>query len=338
MYPTTNLQPGMSGSEVKKLQDFLVSQGFMTTSQVQTGPGIYGPQTTDAVLSYQKSLGIDYSSGPGYWGPKTIAATSGQTSNQSRNMNFSPKIGDPIPNSNLKYEAEDISNLQNINKNTNTINKDTTSTEKHVESVIESIISSGKTINPNLTIEDLAGITPEEFMRQAELAISPQYKEQFQTIKDNLSRELTNIGYDLNLKKEDITRKSAETLNQGNEELAGRGMAFSGKREQFIGDVAGARTRDEEAARTLAFRESQGLGSVAESRVGTSALLGSNLPQIEGRSPFQFSSTPLTGSDVYSQRTGISNYAQGLEGRTRDLRTQYPDTNRAQITRALGFA
>lgn len=73
--PTTQLQPGSKDTaSVKQLQDYLVSQGLMTQTQVNTGYGTYGPQTTAAVLALQKKLGIDYSSGPGYFGPRTLAA------------------------------------------------------------------------------------------------------------------------------------------------------------------------------------------------------------------------------------------------------------------------
>ena len=77
-YPSANLQPGATGSEVKKLQDYLVSQGLMTREQVNTGYGTYGPQTTAAVKALQEKLGIDNSTGVGYFGPKTIAAIQGQ--------------------------------------------------------------------------------------------------------------------------------------------------------------------------------------------------------------------------------------------------------------------
>jgi hypothetical protein len=76
-YPTTSLQPGSTGSAVKQLQDYLVSQGYMTQAQVNTGYGTYGPQTTAAVKALQQKLGVDNSSGPGYWGPKTLAAVNG---------------------------------------------------------------------------------------------------------------------------------------------------------------------------------------------------------------------------------------------------------------------
>lgn len=82
-YPTTSLQPGATGSAVKQLQDYLVSQGYMTQAQVNTGYGTYGPQTTAAVKALQQSLGVDNSSGPGYWGPRTIAGVSGTSSANS---------------------------------------------------------------------------------------------------------------------------------------------------------------------------------------------------------------------------------------------------------------
>jgi hypothetical protein len=100
MYPTTNLQPGATGAEVKKLQDYLVSKGFMTQVQVDTGYGTYGPQTTAAVKALQESLGVDNSTGPGYWGPRTIAAvsptpTSVTTSGDISNTELSQILSNP---------------------------------------------------------------------------------------------------------------------------------------------------------------------------------------------------------------------------------------------------
>jgi hypothetical protein len=76
--PSSSLQPGQSGPEVKKLQDWLVSQGYMTPQQVATGPGIYGPQTTAAMAKWQQDHGVDNSSGVGFYGPRTMAAISSQ--------------------------------------------------------------------------------------------------------------------------------------------------------------------------------------------------------------------------------------------------------------------
>lgn len=77
-FPTTSLQPGAQGDQVKQLQDYLVSQGLMTQDQVNTGYGIYGPQTTAAVAALQQRLGVDNSTGVGYFGPRTLQALMGQ--------------------------------------------------------------------------------------------------------------------------------------------------------------------------------------------------------------------------------------------------------------------
>ena len=82
-FPTTNLQPGQTGTAVKQLQDYLVSIGYMTQAQVNTGYGTYGPKTTAAVTKLQQDLGVDNSTGPGYWGPRTISKVTASISSKS---------------------------------------------------------------------------------------------------------------------------------------------------------------------------------------------------------------------------------------------------------------
>lgn len=72
--PTSALQPGATGQNVKQLQDWLVKGGNMTQEQVDTGYGTYGPQTTAAVKALQKKLGIDAGAGAGFFGQKTMSA------------------------------------------------------------------------------------------------------------------------------------------------------------------------------------------------------------------------------------------------------------------------
>lgn len=86
-FPSANLVPGSTGSEVQKLQNWLstqinpqTGQPYLTQDQIATGPGTYGPQTTAAVAAWQKANGVDNSSGVGYWGPRSIAAASGSAS------------------------------------------------------------------------------------------------------------------------------------------------------------------------------------------------------------------------------------------------------------------
>lgn len=92
MPPTTNLQPGATGAAVQQLQQWLVSQGYLTQAQMNTGPGTYGPATTAAVKAFQQAKGVDNSSGPGYWGPLTIAAASNPQSTILNNGSPAPSI------------------------------------------------------------------------------------------------------------------------------------------------------------------------------------------------------------------------------------------------------
>lgn len=73
--PTVALQPGSTDTtNVTALQKFLVANGYLTQQQMDTGPGIYGPQTTAAVKKLQEDYGVDNSTGVGYFGPRTLAA------------------------------------------------------------------------------------------------------------------------------------------------------------------------------------------------------------------------------------------------------------------------
>lgn len=73
--PSVALQPGSTDStNITALQKYLVQNGFMSQSDMDTGPGIYGPKTTAAVQAMQQKFGVNNSSGPGYYGPQTMAA------------------------------------------------------------------------------------------------------------------------------------------------------------------------------------------------------------------------------------------------------------------------
>lgn len=76
-YPTANLQPGSTGPQVQQLQQWLVTNGYMSQADMNTGPGTYGPKTTAAVAKLQADRGIDNTGAVGYYGPKTIASLSG---------------------------------------------------------------------------------------------------------------------------------------------------------------------------------------------------------------------------------------------------------------------
>lgn len=70
----TNLAPGSQGQDVEALQSYLVQMGYLSSSQVGSGAGTYGPQTTAAVAKLQQDLGINAGTAAGDYGPQTQAA------------------------------------------------------------------------------------------------------------------------------------------------------------------------------------------------------------------------------------------------------------------------
>lgn len=203
--------------------------------------------------------------------------------------------------------------------------------EQKINSMVDAAVASGKIINPNLTPEDIANIDPSEFFKQAESSISPYYKEKFQTIKDSLSKTLSNLGYDLGLKKESINRTADTNLRTGKEELASRGLTFSSGRTMFEKNTNDQRQRDLTAAQNDATRSAQIAASDAESKLGTAELSRMSIPSVGdyAYSPGGYFSTPLTGS-LNSERQ----YA--IESTSKELQTQ-DAIKRAYATRALSF-
>lgn len=69
--PSVNLSTGATGSSVQQLQNYLVSKGYMTEAEKNTGYGTYGPKTKAAVAKLQRDLGVDVGNDAGTYGPKT---------------------------------------------------------------------------------------------------------------------------------------------------------------------------------------------------------------------------------------------------------------------------
>lgn len=99
--PTKNLQQGAEGQDVQQLQNYLVQHGYLTSDQVATGPGIYGPQTTAAVAKLQQDLGVQAGTGSGAFGPKTQSALS-----QKYNSFFDSKKDTPSPDTNPRTDIQ----------------------------------------------------------------------------------------------------------------------------------------------------------------------------------------------------------------------------------------
>lgn len=66
-----DIKKGANGSTVRGLQDNLVRLGYMTRAQVNTGPGVFGPQTDAALRRFQSAQGLTDN---GIFGPDTFNA------------------------------------------------------------------------------------------------------------------------------------------------------------------------------------------------------------------------------------------------------------------------
>lgn len=80
---TSNLGPGSSGDDVKKLQSWLKAQGYFPQGQDSTG--YYGDITKNAVAAWQKANNIETQGNSGYFGPisRNFITTSSTTVNAS---------------------------------------------------------------------------------------------------------------------------------------------------------------------------------------------------------------------------------------------------------------
>ena len=78
-----NLQPGSTGADVKKLQTWLIQNGFNIPDGAT---GNYGPETKAAVTQWQQTSGIDTQGNPGYFGPlsKAYIQKQGQPQTQTQ--------------------------------------------------------------------------------------------------------------------------------------------------------------------------------------------------------------------------------------------------------------
>ena len=71
--PARDLAYGQRNASVKRLQTGLVQLGYLKQSDMNTGPGIFGPHTRAALSRFQERHGI-HGDGGNHYGPKTRAA------------------------------------------------------------------------------------------------------------------------------------------------------------------------------------------------------------------------------------------------------------------------
>jgi len=99
---STSLSRGSTGSEVTKLQTFLLSQGLLTSSQTT---GYFGPATEKAVRTFQVNQqipndpGSSVPYGSGFVGQRTLARINQmiQQGGSSSSVSSSPSVSSPVP-------------------------------------------------------------------------------------------------------------------------------------------------------------------------------------------------------------------------------------------------
>lgn len=220
--PTTSLQPGATGTSVKQLQDYLVSKGYMTQAQVNTGYGTYGPQTTAAVKAMQSALGVNNSSGPGYYGPQTISAVQSSNNVASASSPASststPAGGQNSPNSGGPVTAPPSTGNANLDQIQNA----------HAD-LANNSIASGYQIPVYLDQNNLPQAIS-TFLNWAHQNVDPQTQQLLGAEASNINANLSTLA-----KQHDLTRD--QTIQQFGTDLAteqnsagGYGTAFSGQR------------------------------------------------------------------------------------------------------------
>ncbi len=314
--PNTNLQPGTRSNEVKQLQDYLVSQGYMTQAQMNTGPGIYGPKTKAAVTRLQEDLGVDNTTGPGFYGPRTRKAV--QEAVQP-------------PDTEIATEDEAITEPEDIPEDEPEFDPgvtpdDTDTTSDFINELIKNnpfiqdqlkdpalrelfdnlppelkpayvqllnqlgkSIEAGKVINPDIEI------TPQklqEFMDQAVTELDPFYQEQIGLVKTDLKTSLGRIQEDFDRSVERAEEPFLEGLSAQDEAEAQAGTTFGSERARREGQIIGGQQDLIDDALRGSSRRIEDISSQAERTIGSSNLSSILSPSLRGTTVSRAGFTP----------------------------------------------
>ncbi len=223
--PSTTLQPGSTDTaSVKALQQYLVQLGYMSQSQMDTGPGIYGPQTTRAVANMQKDLGVDNSTGVGYFGPRTIAALK---ANPRVTSGGSQTPATPAPDMAAAVAAAiaanpDVKQFGGNNSPDDILNAYTTGDWSGVVSL------SGK---PFTDEQQKAAVA------QAEAALAPAYKAQESNDRATTEDALRGTQEDFGDFQNSESKNFGTDKRNLDQNSADQGILFSGSRVQKLNDL-----------------------------------------------------------------------------------------------------
>jgi hypothetical protein len=307
-FPTTSVTPTSSTTTIKQLQDALVKANYMTQDQVNSGYGVYGPQTTAAVLQMQKDLqahnpSFDYSSGPGSYGPLTISAAQSYTptattstatntsTTNTANTTTNPDVSTTVANNAnvpggtaagnallaafLKdpanaaaYNALPPAYQQFIGNNANTL--------------IDQIKAGNLVNTGTLTPQHLSSLYDSTFQDQAKKEVDPYYQDQYSALKTGVTQSLSRMAEDYNTSTSRMIDPFKQALKDQSENEAQAGTAFSSGRIDRQNTQVTDQNNKLTDVYTNANRSAQDLLQGYESNAGTTNARSISLPTLSG--------------------------------------------------------
>lgn len=269
---TRNLQPGMSGEDVKALQSYLIAQGF----DIPAGAtGNYGPQTKAAVAAWQAKTGVQAGADAGFFGPKSIAALKTSSTNT------------PQTQAEIEKAAYNLA-----------------------ETVVQGAIEKGKTLDPNVdyslvdftTFLDQAKTVVSPYYQSKISGLVDSFKQNMASLGADLSAFETKTT-----KEAELTKLAGEeTLaGRGLAFSSGRETFTRQLGEQTQTTLEQARRRTAEAAQKGLTGLEQDIGTT-----GVRTALGTT-PSIGGRQ-LSFGTTPTTGEIPFMESESTINRARAL--------------------------
>ena len=235
-----NLQPGDTGSDVSALQQYLVSQGYLTAAQVATGPGIYGPQTTAAVAAWQAANGVETAGNAGYFGPKsqalltslTAAGATGVQAGALTNGTTSPTTGSTgLPNNLGSTLGVNGAILGSVGANNLT---NTTTLGAILPALAAN--SAAATLPVSSTIAGIIALINQPGTEDAQIQ---QLNNQISTLQANMGNEGTDFQNALTAAGVPQYRAQLSDLNASIAQLQGQIGSFDTETQQGLANITG---------------------------------------------------------------------------------------------------
>lgn len=314
-FPTGNLEPGQASDDVKKLQQWLIQQGFNIAAGAT---GFYGQQTKAAVEQWQKANGVDGGQYNGFWGPKSIQAAQSTFQQQTLNRGSISSQYDPARGA--------LDQLRSQNSQLAGLPADFQELYASLDTMLKELYKRGQSINPNISIspEKIA-----EFLKVAEGEINPYFQTQLKLAREGFLR---SVGYQTDevLRKErELERTYGKAVRNIGENAADTGFALSGRRQEEERELAEGTQEEIEARRRELSFGTQGLAqSYAQlyGKPGDLPQIGNAPRVLQGQGSFQqqggssplYSLSPetydsLVGSQEFERRGAVQSRASGLE-------------------------